>query len=698
LHAYNSGGSWPRGRIAGLLLVLLAGTASALGGDPLVPGTFHVDEPTLRSLALRWIVDGDDDQDAVARLEFRRVGATTWRRGPDLLRIHGEPAGTRGWVCGNLFAGSVLRLEPGTSYELRVTLEDPDGVEGDPVRTATATTRTWPQTGDAAPSLHVDVTCGADVPSPCYTDLRDAAAAAEPGDVVLIHDGLYLESTPIDLGSVLRSKSTSAAQPIVFRGESRDGVVFDRQLPDDSRDNEMFLRLGGTRHVHLEDFTIANAGLAIGASDAEGLVVRRLRLDKVWSGLTGSSDARARDLDWIVSDNEILGRNDTWYPYSDQSNSISHTGIMIYGRGHSIENNRVRGFWDCIAHADVGVDNTIVDWTDPPSRSIDISNNELEECYDDGIEGDYGFHNVRILDNRVTNAHTALSAQPFYGGPLYLVGNVADNVVGNSLKLHNQPAGVVAYHNTLLVHDIPWDSTAGFVNVRIANNLMLAEAWSSLTPWVTGTPPHARSVIDHNGHTGPTSGRLVKWNRAAYLGSDWHSYDSFAAFHAGEGFQEHGLLVDYSIFESAAHPPGEGTTLPSGANDLRLRSAALARDAGMPIVGINEGFEGAAPDLGAYEHGAALPFYGPRPRCGTPVEVGPTLTVAHAAVAGEIEFHWEDVAGASRYTVTCDTDPLGSFDEEEGSSPSGVEGLVVPMRPGAIVHYLVHGDEGPCSP
>jgi hypothetical protein len=37
------------------------------------------------------------------------------------------------------------------------------------------------------------------------------------------------------------------------------------------------------------------------------------------------------------------------------------------------------------------------------------------------------------------------------------------------------------------------------------------------------------------------------------------------------------------------------------------------------LAGINQDFKGAGPDLGAYESGAPLPWYGPRPENGSPV-------------------------------------------------------------------------------
>jgi hypothetical protein len=48
--------------------------------------------------------------------------------------------------------------------------------------------------------------------------------------------------------------------------------------------------------------------------------------------------------------------------------------------------------------------------------------------------------------------------------------------------------------------------------------------------------------------------------------------------------------------------------------DLRLKGDSAAVDAGEVLPGLNNGFAGKAPDLGAYEAGSNLPQYGPRSR------------------------------------------------------------------------------------
>lgn len=58
----------------------------------------------------------------------------------------------------------------------------------------------------------------------------------------------------------------------------------------------------------------------------------------------------------------------------------------------------------------------------------------------------------------------------------------------------------------------------------------------------------------------------------------------------------------------------EHPNLDGDIGDARLRPDSSAVDAGLVIPNVTDGFAGEAPDLGAYEAGAPLPHYGPRPR------------------------------------------------------------------------------------
>jgi hypothetical protein len=154
-------------------------------------------------------VSGDANADAAAALEWRPAGGSFVSAQP-LERIDA----TR-------FAGSLFGLEPGTSYEARVTLGDPDGVAGSPV-TATFATRSEALAEPTLRTLYVstggdDGNPGTSPGSPFRT-IQQAANLAQAGDLVLVQPGVYRESV-----SVPRSGTT--AQPIVFRASGAGAIL-----------------------------------------------------------------------------------------------------------------------------------------------------------------------------------------------------------------------------------------------------------------------------------------------------------------------------------------------------------------------------------------------------------------------------------------------------------------------------------------
>src|SRR5262245_17870121 len=123
-------------KVSFLFLALLAGLTDASlarGADGVQPlGDPQLERPRLHSLGVYWIVQGDDNQNASVRLEYRKAGSSNWRQGAPLVRVERrahlmEKNGSQlqvpddGW----LFAGSVLLLEPDTAYELQLALTDP---------------------------------------------------------------------------------------------------------------------------------------------------------------------------------------------------------------------------------------------------------------------------------------------------------------------------------------------------------------------------------------------------------------------------------------------------------------------------------------------------------------------------------------------------------------------------------------------
>ena len=92
---------------------------------------FVIEPPTLINLGFEWFVDGDANRNASIAVSYRRQGETAWADALPLFRLQGERI-TQGKqidvTSPNLFAGSVLDLQPNTAYDVRFQVSDPDGV------------------------------------------------------------------------------------------------------------------------------------------------------------------------------------------------------------------------------------------------------------------------------------------------------------------------------------------------------------------------------------------------------------------------------------------------------------------------------------------------------------------------------------------------------------------------------------------
>ncbi len=151
--------------------------------NEIVPGRFIVDPPTIENLGFRWYVEGDSNRNASVTVEFRRQGQSQWKEALPMLRVHHEVVNQvyGPYRVGNLFASSVLFLEPTTTYEIRFTMYDPDGGTPAESRFVTATTRAEPQAFSQGRTMMIST----------GKELAAAFRRARPGDVILLAPGVY---------------------------------------------------------------------------------------------------------------------------------------------------------------------------------------------------------------------------------------------------------------------------------------------------------------------------------------------------------------------------------------------------------------------------------------------------------------------------------------------------------------------------
>jgi hypothetical protein len=583
-----------------LIVVLAAGLTGLPFGTAASPapgekaaqpaGEPVLEPPTLHSLGVYWAVQGDANKNARIALRYRKAGAGEWRDGAPLFRVERgahQPGENRSKVGvpqdGWLFAGSLLLLEPATSYELNLRLSDPDG--GSAEKTLRSRTIAEPVAPAALRTYHVvpGGGGGSGTEADPFRGLAAAREKAQAGTLFLLHKGVY-EGT----FEVLKSGET--ARPVVWRGAG-DGEAILAGKDEAGKRAGRVVDATGIHDVWFEDLTLRNADYALVGHNSSRLVIRRCRMNAVEFGITCTNNRTDMVNGWFISDNILEGPS-TW----PRTKGIEDArGIQVTGMGHVVCYNRIRGFGDAID-------------TFPSGRvaAIDFHNNDVSELTDDGIEMDYSERNTRCFFNRLTNVFQGISVQPVYGGPVYIFRNVLYNVEVEPFKMHNSPSGVLLFHNTCVKKGSPlliWTSAPNR-NCVSRNNLFIGTdgraAFDCDSPMID-------CDFDYDGFGGGPWVNFLKWNNVRYK--------TLEEVKAKAPVYRHAIQVDpATVFASGIRPPEDVKKVHDvRAIDLRLKAGTAAVDAGEVLPGINDGYAGRAPDLGAYELGGKPPHYGPRP-------------------------------------------------------------------------------------
>lgn len=625
-----------------VLLLLAACTLQAQNATK--PGRFHVEHPTLLNLGFEWAIEGDANRNATVEVRFRKAGATAWHPALPLLRIGGERVyrdrESMTYTVPHGFAGSIMNLEPATSYECEFTLQDPDTVTGQAQQRVTVSTRAEPKPYTGGRTLHVypNDHVGPKL-EPNYIGLKAAyygegrgdwtavrMTKAQPGDTILVHAGLYRPerlnyvdplSAPFTGYWSLSLKGT-AEKPITIKGAGDGEAIF-----DGAGNHKLFDMIATSHHI-IEGLTFRNTEVAIFAGEKEvmgaiALTVRNCRFEDIGAGVwTENADSR----DFFISDNLFLGREDQmrligWNQAGSRAAGIypshqlrSFFAVKVYGPGHIIAHNAIAYFHDGICISTYGPPDA-----DPDRRasSIDIYNNDIHLSNDDFIESDGGTHNIRVFRNRGVNAaHNGYSSQPIFGGPVYFFRNILYHVPGGgAFKMGASPAGIIAYHNTMIGEQT---AREGYSNAHFRNNLFMGRDVPNrgVMTWANATSNYSS---DYNGFR-PNRGVAQQYSFLAPVDGkgEWKNFATLADMRQATGQEAHGVELDYDIFENLAPDDVNNRYRVYHSADLnfKLKPNSKAIDAGQVLPTINDGFTGKAPDLGALEAGQPPPHYGPR--------------------------------------------------------------------------------------
>ncbi|MGE3959670.1 MAG: hypothetical protein AB7H96_23345 [Vicinamibacterales bacterium] len=664
------------------MVMLLAGRPlQAAPTDAIVtPGEFVVEHPTLNNLGFEWHIDGDANRNASVAVSFRRQGSSEWRSGMPLARIQNERvywANIFNLVAPNMFAGSILDLEPGTTYEARFVLADPDGVGGPAAgatKVVTVRTRPEPVPAEGGKVYHVyptkwkgpklqpafeGIMCAYNY----YCGAGDTAPGGRPrvkaGDVILVHAGTYayhyefyanqttVNATTTFEGTYYLTADGTPEKPIVIRAAGDGEVVLD------GRGNFNLVNVKAADYNYFEGITFRNTQIAIWAgtqfiAGAKGLTVKDCRFEDVGMGIfsnySGSSD-------FYIADSTFLGRNDSkrlqgwngqfWQQFEHVDGQEfppvmkSYTGVRLYGPGHVVAHNYVANFHDGIdtemygmpdgSHAHEGPSYPPRELWERRPTAIDIIDNYITNAHDNSIEMDGSMHNVRIMRNMLINsASHPMSTQPSVGGPIYFIRNVVFHAPGGSTRLSSGSPGVFFYNNTVLSET----SAGSTANAHWRNNLMLP---SNAAPAIFSVNTYTNySSSDYNGF-GLKAGAqpAFQWNSPAWTMArldaqeptsklEQRKHATFEEYVRDTKQDQHSVLVDYDVFVNVPRLDARDLRTvqrlyKASDFDFRVKPGSAAVDRGVAIPNVTDGFAGTAPDLGALEVGQSQPSWGPRP-------------------------------------------------------------------------------------
>jgi hypothetical protein len=510
-------------------------------GDAIVPGQVAI-RPTWSCLGINWHSTGDANRNARCQVEFRRKGTDPWRPALPLF-LHDFEKTT-------MLSGSILRLCPGTEYEVRLSLRDPDG--GGTSRTASARTLDYPR----MPSKGKTVEEGG---------LAKAQELAEPGQVMVLPKGTY--------PAVALTKSGKPGQWIVYKAAKEGEVTIEGRIEVKAD------------WVWLHGLVLRDKVKTIEGTGSN-VCITGCNLSAHYCIHTPEGAEN-----WFIADNTMTGDAGDRFTFDGEGVDLGADA----GGGHAVCFNEITDTADGISYG---------------GGNIDVYGNYIHETVDDCIEPDYARENYRVWSNLCYNSMCGFSFQPMKGGPWYFYDNIDAGSYLHALKVKRITGWTVLVGNTIVGRNPGLDGIRGFLRGLIEDNIWLRTTPGPLTASTPWKDEYAPTLIDYNAYSDPEVLAGIGYKALAEKqGWDKHSIvvdwrDVFAEPVKAPASQPYyssnlqgKLLPKDWRFEHSLLLPKEG-------------SKVIA--AGTVLPNITGPYLGKAPDLGANQLGLGTAWHGPR--------------------------------------------------------------------------------------
>lgn len=569
----------------------LLDTATALAANAITPGAVTL-ASTINAISVTAPFTQDDNANATMAIQFRRTGDTAWLDAyvPYVDRRSTIDAIANPYV--NQGRGSIVGLTANTSYDVRVTWTDTDGVTGgQPADVALSTKPSTPTTGGT--SYYVNSTTGDD--------------GTGDGSIGNPWATITTAITNTVAGDTINCNGTFAALTISSAGSA--GAY--RKLQAQS--GASCTLSGGTNTLTVSASYWWVHGLIIPTATSSGILVSASNVYLTSNTVQDHSTAAVGDtggiaLSGTINNIFILNNSVTRTTATGASDTATIRFVNSNAR-HTvvIDGNTLTGSgWDGIGNGgNSRVDNF---------ENMDWSNNIITEYLDDGVELDGAGVNVRLWGNIIRTTKTAgsfsgngavpLSDAGVPVGPAYVFRNHLSSGpnAGVGIKGGARSLGrVYILHNTIVIeHDgggyqaltqqggTPNSNEHWFFNniFRTTNNNVYTHEATSRA----GTPSLNRYDYD-----------LVFCGACAVIVDNWNdttNYATWADFKTGTCGDAAGCQEVHSI--------NSDPLITNVNNTFMITSSSPAYNAGVSLANFNDTTastpaQGAGPDIGAFE-------------------------------------------------------------------------------------------------
>jgi len=511
--------------------------------------------PTFHCLGLYWSPEGGAADKEVA-VRYRREGAGDWREG---LPMRYNPIPDTDEDLAD-YRGSIVHLEPGTTYEIELTLA---GTQQSTRLSAT----TWSEDFPVGKTVRV-------------ADRDTPLAITESGtpEAWRLYDG---RGATIDVRHQHDACITIDAAYVILRGFTLKGAG---AADKTGRSLTAAIRIEGGHDVVIEDCDVSDWG--------------RLNPERGFGfNMDSAILSRSGTLKRLIVQRCKLHHpthdGSTWYEPEYPTHTRGPQCISLFNTA----GNHVIRYNECYSdlehmYNDVIGGGSNGSFRGSPGHDSDIYGNLVSHCWDDGLEVEGGNRNTRVWDNYIAQSAVMIGNAATSIGPLYVWRNVCarsqwkpDYHGGYFLKMgfaggeHWMTGQQYIFHNTLFRSD-EWLPTGGLGGNRIVKHTV------SRNNILHVRTPESRSISENEKN----------------VDNDF-DYDLYNG-QVPQDQEEHGIRGEPVYAAGAGFDSGTNT------GRFQLTPSSPGAGAGQPLPNFSQGYAGSAPDIGAHQRGAPPMRYG----------------------------------------------------------------------------------------